>query len=559
MPRDVQDALVSIYSTKEGFATNFVKEFMRSGNIVRKVAMGQTLTDKEQQHYDEWIQSGGRLDFGGFATIEKTSEKLQKEFGDLFDAGRTDMQTLERYFRKSGELTLGAVERFNQLFDDVVRFSVYRAARSDPDNRFSKDRAAQLARRATVDFRQRGAKMPYLNALYPYLSAGINGQRNFIRVLKSRRGRMALSTLVLMGIANSLLGVALSEDDETDPTKKKFYTQVNDWERAKSFVIPIPINGKYRKISLGFMGLFAFGLGDQIVGYMTGNVKAGDAAINVTKSLASSFIPFWSGGAVDSITPWVLQAPIELWYNKNWLGNPIYPERDTRMPQSSQSFESTPSWAKAAAEFANDWSVGSYTEPGWVDVYPATLDYFAKFLTQGLGTFAVSSYEPFRAFMNGEDLEAEKLPFLRRTTVKGTADRTEYYETRNSIKAGVAQARELRKIIVDPKATREQKEEARATMRNLTRELGITLDVDGVRVKNSLADIFDKTDDRIKKLNDEIKFVQENKTLTTQEKAEKIKVKEETKRNIMNNARKRYIQKNESPPSPFEQMKDYLQ
>jgi hypothetical protein len=83
--------------------------------------------------------------------------------------------------------------------------------------------------------------------------------------------------------------------------------------------------------------------------------------------------------------------------------------------------------------------------------------------------------------------------------------------------------------------------------------------VDGVRVKNSLADIFDKTDDRIKKLNDEIKFVQENKTLTTQEKAEKIKVKEETKRNIMNNARKRYIQKNESPPSPFEQMKDYLQ
>jgi hypothetical protein len=561
MPRDVQDALVSLYSTKENFATGFMAELARSGNIVRKVAMGQTLSTQEKQDYDEWLESGGRLDFGGFATVAKSAERLEKEFGDIFAKERTGAEELQRYFSKTGDLTLGAIEAFNQLFDDVVRFSVYRAARrgEDAQGRFTKERAAQLARRATVDFRQRGKIMPYVNAFYPYLSAGINGQRNFLRVLRSKRGRRALASLVLLGISNSLLGLWLSEDDETDPTKKKFYTQVNSWERAKSFVIPIPINGKYRKISLGFMGLFAFGLGDQIVGYMSGNVKAGEMATNVGTSLLSSLVPFWSGGAVDSVTPWVLQPIQELWYNKDWLGNPIYPDKDTRMPRSSQSFGNTPEWAKSAAEFANYWSNGSYTEPGWVDVYPAVFQYFSTFALQGLKTFAVASYEPFRAFMNGEDLQGEKLPFLRRVTTRDTKQKSDYYELRNSIKAGVAQARELRKIILNPKESAEKKADARSTMRNLTKELGIQLDGDGVRIKYSIAEIFDKADERIKKLNDQIKVVQESDKYTTEEKANLVKQKEETKKEIMNAARRRYLNRNKPGVSPAEQIMDVLQ
>jgi len=556
MPRDVQDALVSLYSTKEGLATNFMAEFTRAGNIVRKVASGKTLSVDEQASYDEWTGSGGRLDFGGFATVAKSADKLEEEFGDVFNRERTTPEQLQRYFKKSGQVTLGAIEAFNQFFDDMVRFSVYRAARKGG---MSRDRAAQLARRATVDFRQRGQIMPYVNAFYPYLSAGINGVRNLLRVLRTKKGKKIIGSLMLLGVANSLLGLALSEDDETDPTKKKYYTEINSWERAKSIIIPIPINGKYRKVSLGFMGLFAFGLGDQIVGYLSGNVKADEAATNVGTSLVSSFVPFWSGGAVDSITPWVLQPVIELWTNSNWLGNPIYPEKDTRMPQSSQAFEKTPEWAKSAAEFANYWSGGSHTEPGWVDVYPATLEYFSNFALQGLKSFGSSSYETFRSFMDGEAPEGDKMPFVRRVTTRDTAQRSDYYELRNSIKAGVAQARDLRKIIMDRKSTPEEKADARTTMRKLSRELGISLTTDGVTIKNSIADQFDKTDEKIKRFNEEIKAIQDNENLTTAEKAERVRQKEAAKEAAMNLARRRYLSRNRPEESPAEQIMDVLQ
>jgi hypothetical protein len=558
LPRDVQDALITIYSTREGFATNFLKEFGTAGNIIRKINMNQKLSPDEQTYYDEWTEHGGRMDFGGFSSLLKTQEKINDDFASIIQGPRTTAAQVNRYLKKTGDLTLGTIEKVNQVFDDTVRLAVYIAARRDPKNQFTPDRAAQLSRRATVDFRQRGDKMPFLNAMKPFLAVGITGARNLSRIARTKRGLRALFYMILLGVITSILGYALSEDDETDPTKKKYFTQVNSWERAKSIVLPIPINGKYVKIPLGFYGLVAFGLGDQLVGVATGNIKPMDAATNIGASLLASFVPFYSGDWVNSILPWVAAPLVQLGTNRNWLGNPIYPDQDTNMPQSSQAFERTPDWAKSAAELMNRLSNGSYTEPGWVDVYPATLSYFVEFFGGAARTFASNTYDSFRKLMDGEEFKAGDIPFARRFSTKDTADTSSFYSVRNEIKQSVAQARAVQKIIKDPKADPQKKADARETMKRLSKELGIRFTPDGVSTKYSVVEQFDKADDRIKVLNDLIKKTQDG-DMTNDEKMSRIKDLEASKKKVMDAARKRYINRNPSPQSPLDAVEEMFQ
>ena len=558
LPRDIQDALITIYSSREGFATNFLKEFTTAGNIIRKVNMKQKLSPDEQKYYDEWTQHGGRMDFGGFSTLLKTQETIGNEFASILERPKGTAAQVNRYLKKTGDLTLGTIEKVNQVFDDTVRLAVYIAARRDPKNRYTPDRAAQLSRRATVDFRQRGDKMPFLNAMKPFLAVGITGARNLSRIVRSKRGLRALFYMILLGVLTAILGYAMSEDDETDPTKKKYFTQVNSWERAKSIVLPIPINGEYVKIPLGFYGLVAFGLGDQLVGVATGNIKPMDAATNIGSSLLASFVPFYSGDWVNSILPWVAAPFVQLGTNRNWLGNPLFPDQDTNMPQSSQAFEKTPDWAKSAAELMNRLSTGSYTEPGWVDVYPATLSYFFDFFGGAAKTFAASSYESFRKLMEGEEFKASDIPFVRRLVAKDTADRTSFYNIRNEIKQSVAQARAAQKILKDPNADAQKKADARATLSNLSKELGIRATPDGISTKYSVVEQFDKADDRIKVLNDLIKKTQDS-DMSNEEKKSRIENLEASKKQVMDAARSRYIRRNPSPQSPLDEIKEMLQ
>jgi hypothetical protein len=558
LPRDIQDALITIYSTREGFATNFLKEFTTAGNIIRKVNMKQKLSPDEQKYYDEWTQHGGRMDFGGFSTLLKTQETIGNEFASILERPKGTAAQVNRYLKKTGDLTLGTIEKVNQVFDDTVRLAVYIAARRDPKNQYTPDRAAQLSRRATVDFRQRGDKMPFLNAMKPFLGVGITGARNLSRIVRSKRGLRALFYMILLGVLTAILGYAMSEDDETDPTKKKYFTQINSWERAKSIVLPIPINGEYVKIPLGFYGLVAFGLGDQLVGVATGNIKPMDAATNIGSSLLASFVPFYSGDWVNSILPWVAAPFVQLGTNRNWLGNPIFPDQDTNMPQSSQAFEKTPDWAKSAAELMNRLSNGSYTEPGWVDVYPATLSYFFDFFGGSAKTFASSSYESFRKLMEGEEFKATDMPFVRRLVAKDTADRTSFYNIRNEIKQSVAQARAAQKILKDPKADDQKKADARATLSGLSKELGIRATPDGISTKYSVVEQFDKADDRIKVLNDLIKKTQDS-DMSSEEKRSRIENLEASKKQVMDAARSRYIRRNPSPQSPLDAINEMLQ
>lgn len=558
LPRDVQDSLITIYSTREGFTTNFIKEFTAAGNIIRKVAMNKSLSADEQRYYNEWLEHGGRVDFGGFATLEKTQEKISNDFASLLDGQKTTGQQVTRYLKKTGDLTLGTIEKVNQVFDDAVRLAVYIAARRDPNNQFTPDRAAQLARNATVDFRVKGDKMPILNAMKPFLSVGITGARNLSRIMASKRGRRGLAYVILFGVMTSILGYILSEDDENDPTKKKYFTQVNDWERARSIVIPFPINGEYKKINLGFYGLIAFGLGDQMVGVATGNIKPTDAAINIGNSIVASFVPFYGGDLVNSILPWFVSPFYQSFANRDWLGNPLYPDQKTNMPQSSQAFEKTPEWAKSVAQFMNRLTWGTYTEPGYVDVYPATLSNIFNLFGGATSTFASSSFENFRKFMDGEAVKSMDLPFVRRLSTKDTADRTAYYDIRNEINESVAQARAAQKIVKDPKMDEQKKADARQTMRRLTKELGITFTPKGISTKYSIVEKFDKADERIKVLNDRIKKVQES-DMTGEQKSVEIEGLEASKKQVMDAARRRYIRKNPSPQSPIEAIEEMLE
>ena len=370
-PRDVQDAMLNMFSTKEKFASQFLIEMKNSARIIASANTGKKLSTQDQQILDEWRRSGGKLDYGGFENIDRIVTNVRTELNELSEENGATQKAFNVSKKAVGALIKG-IETINDTFENTVRLAVYIVARK---NGYSPEKSAQLSRRATVDFRAGGAWKPAMNALYPFAGASIGGIRGLYRVLKSKRGRGIIYAMILLAIMASLLGTWMSEDDDEDKTKKKYWTEVKSYERQTNIILPIKVDGHYIKIPRGFLIQPFWALGDQIAGVMTGNVEPMDAAITVANSFLTAFNPLGNGSIVHNLMPLGLRNIVEVWFNRDWIDKKLHPEQEG-IPKSQQAFQKTEEWAKTLADDINRLTGGDAYESGLIDIYPANLQYW---------------------------------------------------------------------------------------------------------------------------------------------------------------------------------------
>jgi len=549
-PRTIEDTLLSMYGSKEGLATGFMKELANSGKIIGSVLTGKKLSKQDQAIYDEWRLSGGRLDYGGFENVNRAAKKIDEEMRGMFTAKGAAHQEALRLLKKAGTGTLSALEHVNELFESTTRLAVYIAARK---HGYTKERAAQLSRQSSVDYRAKGAWMPALNALKPFLSVTIGTARSFARLAGTKRGRNILLAIIALSMANSLMGLWASDDDEADPTKKKFYTGVREYERQKNIILPFHNEaGNFARIPLGFFLIPFWTLGDQIVGAAFGQVKPMDAAINVMTSVATAYegIPGLGGGSiVRQITPGFIQPFLDTYYNKDWLDHPIHPEvRQGRenIPESGQASRSTSETAKTIADELNRLSGGDAYHKGYLDTFPGNLDYWAEFLTGATGTFAKNSWNAINNGLNGIETPYEKLPFVRRlvTNPEGIQEH-DYYTMRDDIKNKENQMSAAYHDYRDDHSNIE----AKTTYKEIAKELHMRPSGDKIETPAfSLPGIIKKADSKISDIRDKIDEVQSKDNLSAKEKADQVSPLKQKMLEIQLQTRRRVLSK--SPPEP---------
>jgi hypothetical protein len=552
-PRDLQDAMIALYGTKEGFATNFMTELAGAGKIIAKAETVGGLSAQDKALYDEWVLSGGRLEYGGFENLDKVQSKISREMFKAFYDKKTVNEKIMNGMMESGRLTIAALEKTNQIFENTVRFAVYLAARKGG---YTKGQAADLSLNATVNFQKKGAWMPGLNAIKPFLSAGVGGIRNFARFLMSKRFRRALYGMIFLAFLTGLLGVWMNDDDENEPGKNTYYTQVKGWERSKNVIIPIKNkDGGFYKFNLGFYINSAWNIGDYMAAVATGNMTPNEAAVEIAASAADSFNPMSQGSIWSAILPLGVQQIVQLSVNKDSFGNRIHPEAGTKnaeKPTSEQYSSKTPNWTVDLASWMNRMTGGDEFEKGKIDLYPGTIDYWAKSLAGQTGQFVQRTYKSITEGLEGIPTPFEESPLFRRLVTKSAGiNEGAYYDKRKEIFAKeqlLNSAWEELHTSGSPAAERK--------VDQLTEELGMRTSGNSLVRKNSLPDIIRKNDQVLNDMRDTIANIKGDDTLSPLAKKKQITEIEDTMKEQMGATRYVINSMKNVEKSPLQRLKE---
>ena len=558
-PRDLQDALLNLYGTKEGLSKAMLSNVAKAAKVIAKYNTGGELTQQDKALLEEWKMAGGHLDYGGFRTAEKNAENFEKRLKK--DFGKTSLSQKGLEMSKNGVMNiLGAIETINDTFDSTVRFAVYLAAR---ENGLNKERSALLSRRATVDFKSGGKYKPMINALYPFAGAALAGSRGLYRLAKSPRGRKAMLSIMLISAMNSLLGSYMSDDDEYDPNKAEFWTQIKANERTNSIILPIKVNGRYVKIPLGFYLQPFWVAGDQIMGASLGQIGPMDAAVNIATAFSNAFNPLGSGSLIHNLVPVQLRGIYETWMNEDWLGRQMHPERKN-IAKSAQYYDKTSDISITLADQVNRLFGGNPYKPSIADIYPSNIDYWAGYITGGVGRFVTGSATSIYKWAEGEETPLEKLPVVRRfVTSTENIENTAYSTLRRQVDEDRSKQSKAISDSQDKTIPLEQRREAKELAMEMKKELGTKITKGRVESPlSSLPGIFKDTDKKIENIEEKIGKIQVRKDISVQEKKALSKPLEDRITELKNMARKKVMQKQqrqEPTVSPLRQLKLMLQ
>lgn len=338
-----------------------------------------------------------------------------------FDQTQEDLNTLVRPTKMQQASNFGAqamntVTGLSETMDNGVRFAAYKAARAAG---VSPQAAAAMAKNATANFERRGS-LEYLNMMYMFFNAAVQGTRNTARAIsRSRVTQGAVMGLVIAGFVAGALGYASGGEDEDD----YHYAKVPNFTRDKKLVIDP--NGFAIPLPQGFNWFYALGnsIADMVYSKRSDKIQRG--LLRITNAFTDTFIPNDPPNAdsmpqyvMDLVTPELLKPVVQTATNKNSFGRSIIPDaqfRNEAMPDVKKGTENASEWSKKVAGALYTWNM---------DVSPATLDYLAKYYTGGVGKLWQDVQAPQEGF-------TPKTPIAGKFVSPGPVD----YDLRSNLEA----------------------------------------------------------------------------------------------------------------------------
>ena len=412
-------------------------------------------TDPMYKWIEEFLSDGAKT--GYFDS--KEVDKIGTDLADLLDmANGTNKGKLLKAKHKIGDF----IENVNGGIENGVRLSSYIEARKAGVTR---EKAASFAKNLTVNFNRKGEIGTFLNSLYMFFNAAVQGNANFARAIITPKvdevtGKKSLNMAqkVAVGISLASFGWAalmreMAGDDEDDVP---YWDKIPKGVRERNFIIPKTLwggePGEYVKIPLPYGYNIFYNLGDAAEAAINSDTrKSGDLAAEMALSVYASFVPLGSpvgDNGAESIAlvaaPTITKPIVELATNKNFFGGPIYRENNpygAQLRDSQMSMRSTGEAYKWMAGFMND-VIGdgrSYKvndENPWYDVSPDSIEHLVEFSLGGLYRFGSRIYDNVAKSAQGGELESTDIPFARQLNgkVQPYADITQFYDARQQLK-----------------------------------------------------------------------------------------------------------------------------
>lgn len=451
-PRDLQTALVSISQ----YEIDNIKKKVFKDSLGAVMSVYKILRDpKTENAWSDWYrmfkEDGGNTNgfFGVAFTLQERIDKIQKMVQDTSGSpvGRT----------KDAVQFLGDfLNDMNGSFENAIRLSVYKnvVEALGVENR---QKAAQIAKNLTINFDKRGLYGPFLNSLYLFYNASVQGTMALATAMaRSKKVRRTVAGVVVMGAVQDILNSMMSEEDDDG---RKIYDKIPDYVLQGNIVImdPFGISNKgYIHFPLPY-GLNAFfNMGRAMSRNLRGEYKTGDAISSIGSTFVDAFNPV--GGTeslLNFIAPTALDPVVALTINQDYSGRRIYPEPfpgSVPKADSQLYWTSTSPFFKNTADWLNSLSGGTEYVPGMIDWNPAVMEYIYDYATGGLGAFVRRTYDTatstIPSALSGDltEVEVNSIPVFRKL-LGNVSERVTFEDYFNKVNHVLARGEELKSAI----------------------------------------------------------------------------------------------------------------
>jgi len=389
--RDIQETLVYLASKKEVGVKGALKTAIKDPESIKDVTdYIRGKKTKGTELYHQMKMDGGTT--GGMGL--STRKELEIDLGKIRNINRSNP-------RKAAQIVLKAVDDWNTIFEDSTRLSVYKQALAQGASR---NRAAVLAKEASVNFNKMGTGMPVVNALYMFSNASVRGS---VKMLKAMRDPK------VAGIVLTLLGGSIYIVNEyNDTVDENWREKVSKWDHLNSINIVIPTNDGIRYFSIPISwGLKPIKVMLDTVYNVAFDKKTdiGEAVGNIATSVIEGYNPVGGTDAISAITPTILDLPVDLARNKAWHGGRIKPDWNPSDPESIKYFDKLKLKAMGRAAIYATKELG---EKG-IEISPADINYSYEQLIGGTGRATNKIINTIVGVAKGE-VETKEIPFVSR-------------------------------------------------------------------------------------------------------------------------------------------------
>lgn len=430
--RDVQTALINLNEEDRPFIkTKILSDWRKAWWAIRRGEQKSTWIAKNHtaqwaQEWEEFKKEGAKVGWiDHYSSAVELDQKLQKMMGPDGVISWT-----AHGIRRLGDF----VENENLAVENALRLSTYVNLRNAG---MSQQRAASYAKNLTVNFNRKGASGTFINSLYLFYNAAVQGTARMYIAAKNPRVRKVMYGIMAAAMARDILNRMLGgEDDDGEP----LYDKIPEGEKERNmiFMLPNPYvtpageKISYLKIALPY-GYNVIDYTGQKMGKLFDHSFIGNArryngpeeASLLVGSMVKAFSPLgdMQSSVGQFIAPTALDPLVQISENKAWHGGKLMPDDYPGQPPSPDSqkfFRSTPAAYREVAAYMNKISGGTEITPGNIDISPETMQLWAETAGGGLARFMTSAIDA--PTKDPSERELRDVPFLRKV-LGGIGDR----------------------------------------------------------------------------------------------------------------------------------------
>ena len=461
--RDLEFSTTLIPKEGTEYYGRYVKNYLTCvkniGRLVNRLN-GNTLdmsNPLEKAFYD-FIYNGGETGYTFMKGVERYKGEITKALSELrAKEGKSKTERLGNkivyghhyIINDAWNIYMKGAEYLSRCTEDWVRFAVFLTSRQMGR---SMEQSIMDAKEVTVNFNRKGAgsksagkwdvsnffsmnNLHFLSAyaasafknFYAFSNASIQGLDKNVRLHLNHTAGMLMwdGAAVTLGMLSAMCIPLMLSAIGGDPDD---YWDMPESMRRMGIMLPLGKDGRFLTLPMSIEHRAAYGIGELLGTVVCGseNLPASEISFQAFEQL-SQILPLdltEGNGSMLSLVPTAVRPEVEIAFNKNWLGMPIYKEPfNKNTPAFRNVYQSTNPNYIAMSKWLNEVQGGGDYERAGVQVNPAMVQHLVESYTGGAGKFVSRTSGVIAKIIQGEQIRSNEIPFYR-TLVKSVDDRT---------------------------------------------------------------------------------------------------------------------------------------